>query len=73
MLLATVGDNIFDTLKRNEWSVMFESGCKMFLLNPVYSSLEVHYRKVVPYLVIVGKPNTQYVLAVLIVYYICGT
>ena len=32
------------------------SGCKMFLLNPVYSSLEVHERKVVPYLVIVGNP-----------------
>ena len=31
-------------------------GCKMFLLNPVYSSLEVHWRKVVPYLVIVGNP-----------------
>ena len=32
------------------------SGCKMFLLNPVYSSLEVHERKVIPYLVIVGNP-----------------
>ena len=31
-------------------------GCKMFLLNPVYSSLEVHERKVDPYLVIVGNP-----------------
>ena len=30
--------------------------CKMFLLNPVYSSLEVHERKVIPYLVIVGNP-----------------
>jgi len=46
--------------------------CKMFLLNSVYSPLEIYQRKVVPYLVIVGKPNTQYVLAVLIVY-ICGT
>ena len=41
----------FDTLKRNEWSVMCGPGCKMFLLNPVYSSLEIHYRKVDPYLV----------------------
>ena len=44
----------FDTLKRNEWSVMWGPGCKKFLLNPVYSSLEIHYRQVVPYLVIVG-------------------
>ena len=50
------GDNIFDTLKRNEWSVMCGPGCKTFLLNPVYSSLEIHYRQVVPYLVIVGNP-----------------
>ena len=41
----------FDTLKRNEWSVMCGPDCKMFLLNPVYSPLEIHYRKVVPYLV----------------------
>ena len=44
----------FDTLKRNEWSVMWGPGCKTFLLNPLYSSLEIHYRQVVPYLVIVG-------------------
>ena len=29
-------------------------GYKIILLNPVYSPLEIHYRKVVPYLVIVG-------------------
>ena len=29
-------------------------GCKMFLLNPVYSPLEIHFRQVVPYLVKVG-------------------
>ena len=44
----------FDTLKQNEWSVMCGPGCKMFLLNPVYSSLEIQYRQVVPYLVIIG-------------------
>ena len=44
----------FDTLKRNEWSVMCGPGCKMFLLNPVYLPLEIHVRKVVPYLVKVG-------------------
>ena len=27
-------------------------GCKMFLLNPVYLPLEIHYRQVVPYLVL---------------------
>ena len=46
--------------------------CKMFLLNSVYSPLEIYQRKVIPYLVIIGKSITQYVLAVLIVY-ICGT
>ena len=44
----------FDTLKRNEWSVMWEPGCKTYLLNPVYSPLEIHDRRVVPYLVKVG-------------------
>ena len=47
---------IFDTLKRNEWSVMCGPGCKTFLLNLVYFPLEIHYRQVVPYLVIVGNP-----------------
>ena len=48
----------FDTLKRNEWSVMWGPGCKTFLLNPVYSSLEIHYRKVDPYLV-KSESNSQ--------------
>ena len=48
----------FDTLKRNEWSVMWGPGCQTFLLNPVYSSLEIHYRQVVPYIVIFGTQCT---------------
>ena len=44
----------FETLKRNEWSIMCGPGCKTFLFNPVYSPLEIHYRQVVPYLVMVG-------------------
>ena len=32
--IATVGGDIFGTLKLNEWSVLCRPGCKMLLLNP---------------------------------------
>ena len=60
----------FDTLKRNEWSVMCGPGCKTFLLNPVYSSQEIHYRKVVPYLVMLEIQSPISALLFSIFYYI---
>ena len=60
----------FDTLKRNEWSVMCGPGCKMFLLNPMYSSLEIHYRKVVPYIVMLEFQSLISDMRFLILYYI---
>ena len=69
--LTTVGDNIFDTLKLNEWSVMCGPGCKMFLLNLSVSPLEYTDREVVPYLVIVGIQSPISALRLLIFYYVC--
>ena len=46
-------------------------GCKMFLLNPVYSSLEIHSRKVVPYLVMLEIQSPISAMRFLILYYIC--
>ena len=64
------GDNTFGTLKRNEWSVMCWPGCKIFLLNPVYSPLEILYRQVVPYLVMLEIQSPISAMRVLILYYI---
>ena len=62
----------FDTLKRNEWSVMCGPGCKMFLLNPgVFASRDTSSEGG-PIPCHSWKSITQYVLAVLIVYNICG-
>ena len=47
--------------------------CTMFLLNSVYSPLEIYQRKVVPYLVIVGNQIPSTCLRFMIVYYLCGT
>ena len=47
--------------------------CKMFLLNLVYSPLEIHQRQVVPYLVIVENPVSNKCLRFMNCYYICRT
>ena len=47
-------------------------GCKTFLLNPVYSPLEIHYRQVVPYLVMLEIQSPISALRFLILYYVYG-
>ena len=45
-------------------------GCKKFLLNPVYSPLEIHYRKVVLCLIMLEIQSPISALRFLILYYI---